>query len=326
VDARAAGMDQADRPVPATSYASLMPSTSNSFLIPASVPEPIRGSGMMVVMSNEAGVAVLEVGGSHVTAAVVAPGSWEVASLRRTALDSQTTAEQIVAQLAAAASQLPLANGLALAMPGPFDYAAGVAWYRGVDKFDSLYGFDLGQSLRSLLDVDRVVFVNDAEAFTVGEWTTGPLQGLARCCGVTIGTGIGTAFLADGRVVRSGDTVPPGGELYRTSVAGKPLEDWISSRAILRAYGGPAGIGVKEIAEAARAGDLHAQQVLVDAFTVLADALTPWLTRFGATRVVLGGSISGAFDLVNHVFDFDVAVTKDTEHAAIIGTAVRALD
>ncbi|GAB2596968.1 ROK family protein [Kribbella endophytica] len=275
-------------------------------------------------MSNEAGVAVLEVGGSHVTAAVVSPGTWEVASLRRTPLDSQTSAEQIVAQLAAAASQLPLANGLALAMPGPFDYSAGVAWYRGVDKFDSLYGFDLGQSLRSLLDLDRVVFVNDAEAFAVGEWTTGTLQGLDRCCGVTIGTGIGTAFLADGRVVRSGDSVPPGGELYRTDIAGKPLEDWISSRAILRAYG--EAPGVKEIADAARAGESRAQQVLVDAFTVLSEALTPWLTRFGATRAVLGGSISGAFDLVSHVFDFDVVVTNDTEHSAIIGTAVRALD
>jgi glucokinase len=280
---------------------------------------------MMGGMSNDAGVAVLEVGGSHVTAAVVSPGSWEVGSLRRTPLDSQTSAEQIVAQLAQAASQLPLANGLALAMPGPFDYTAGVAWYRGVDKFDSLYGFDLGKSLRSLLDLDRVVFVNDAEAFAVGEWTTGTLQGLPRCCGVTIGTGIGTAFLLDGRVVREGDTVPPGGELYRTSVHGKPLEDWISSRAILRTYDGPDDLGVKEIAEAARAGDSKAHQVLVDAFTTLAEALTPWLARFGVTRVVLGGSISGAFDLVNQVFPFDVTVTQDTEHAAIIGTAARAV-
>ncbi|MGC4940740.1 ROK family protein [Kribbella sp. DT2] len=274
-------------------------------------------------MSNDAGVAVLEVGGSHVAAAVVAAGSWEVASLQRTPLDSQTTADRIVAQLAEAAAQLPLANGLALAMPGPFDYAAGVAWYRGVDKFDSLYGFDLGQSLRSLLDLDRVVFVNDAEAFSVGEWTTGTLQGLERCCGVTIGTGIGTAFLADGRVVRTGDSVPPGGELYRTSIHGKPLEDWISSRAILRTYG--EAPGVKEIADAARAGDERAHQVLQDAFAVLAEALTPWLDRFAATRVVLGGSISGAFDLVKEVFTFDVAVTEDTEHSAIIGTAVRSV-
>ncbi|MEV6282057.1 ROK family protein [Kribbella sp. NPDC051770] len=270
-------------------------------------------------MSNDAGIAVLEVGGSHVTAAVVVPGGWTVESVRRTPLDSKTSADRIVAQLGQAAAQLPLANGLALALPGPFDYATGVAWYRGVEKFDSLYGHDLGKSLRELLDLDRVVFVNDAEAFAVGEWTAGTLQGLSRCAGVTIGTGIGTAFLADGRVVRTGDSVPPGGELYRTTFRGKPLEDWISARAILAAYG--SAPGVKEIADAARAGEARALEVLVDAFTCLAEALTPWLDRFEVTRVVLGGSISGAFDLVRDVFDFDVTVTEDTEHAAIIGTA-----
>jgi glucokinase len=279
---------------------------------------------MMGVMSNDAGVAVLEVGGSHVTAAVVVPGSWQVEALRRTPLDSRTSAEEIVAQLARAASQLPLDHGLALALPGPFDYETGIAWYRGVEKFDSLYGHDLGKSLRDLLDLDRVVFVNDAEAFAVGEWTAGTLQGLDRCAGVTIGTGIGTAFLLNGRVVRTGDTVPPGGELYRTTYRGKPLEDWISARAILAAYG--EAPGVKEVADAARAGDTRAHQVLLDAFTVLDEALTPWLDRFGATRVVLGGSISGAFDLVQQLFDFDVTVTEDTEHAAIVGTAARAID
>ncbi|WP_432941418.1 ROK family protein [Kribbella sp. CA-253562] len=275
-------------------------------------------------MSNDAGVAVLEVGGSHVTAAVVVPGSWQVEALRRTPLDSRTSAEEIVAQLGRAASQLPLDHGLALALPGPFDYETGIAWYRGVEKFDSLYGHDLGKSLRDLLDLDRVVFVNDAEAFAVGEWTAGTLRGLDRCAGVTIGTGIGTAFLLNGRVVRTGDTVPPGGELYRTTYRGKPLEDWISARAILAAYG--EAPGVKEVADAARAGDTRAHQVLLDAFTVLAEALTPWLDRFGATRVVLGGSISGAFDLVQQLFDFDVTVTQDTEHAAIIGAAARAID
>ncbi|ONI71668.1 ROK family protein [Kribbella sp. ALI-6-A] len=275
-------------------------------------------------MSNDAGVAVLEVGGSHVTAAVVVPGSWQVEALRRTPLDSRTSAEEIVAQLGRAAAQLPLDHGLALALPGPFDYETGIAWYRGVEKFDSLYGHDLGKSLRDLLDLDRVVFVNDAEAFAVGEWTAGTLRGFDRCAGVTIGTGIGTAFLLNGRVVRTGDTVPPGGELYRTTYRGKPLEDWISARAILAAYG--EAPGVKEVADAARAGDTRAHQVLLDAFTVLAETLTPWLDRFGATRVVLGGSISGAFDLVRQLFEFDVTVTQDTEHAAIIGTAARAID
>ena len=265
-------------------------------------------------------VAVLEVGGSHVTAAVVTPDKWAVKVVDRAELESQQPAEEVVRQLAAAARKLPLANGLAVALPGPFDFATGVAWYRDQGKFDQLYGYNLGANLRSELAIERLMFMNDAEAFAVGEWTAGEVRGVERCVGVTIGTGIGTAFLADGRVVREGETVPPGGELYRTSYDGKPLEDSISARAILRAYPDQVA-GVKEIADLARAGDATAREVLLTAFTHLASALTPWLERFGVTKTVLGGSISGAFDIVRPVFDVDVSATQDTEHSALIGAA-----
>jgi glucokinase len=269
---------------------------------------------------------------------VVSPAGWDVEVVERGQLDSQRSADEIVAQLVAAAKKLPLASGLAVALPGPFDFATGVAWYRGVEKFDSLYGHDLGKSLREQLELDRVVFLNDAEAFSVGEWTAGELRGLDRCVGVTIGTGIGTGFLDDGRAVRTGDTVPPGGELYKVSHEGRPLEDWISARAILRLYfdrlyfdrshfdrlgAEEDGIGVKEIADRARAGEAVALEVLLDAFGVLSRVLVPWLSRFGASKVVLGGSISGAFDIVSSVFPFDVAATEDTEHSALIGAAAQ---
>ena len=273
-------------------------------------------------------VAVLEVGGSHVTAAVVAPETWDVDVVERAKLASQEPPEDVVGQIAAAARKLPLANGLAVALPGPFDFATGVAWYRGQGKFDQLYGFNLGKSLGEELGLDRLMFLNDAEAFAVGEWTAGEVRGVERCVGVTIGTGIGTAFLADGTVVREGETVPPGGELYKTSYDGKPLEDSISARAIVREYlerTGSSVPGVKEIADRARAGEPAALDALVTPFTVLAAALTPWLERFGVTRTVLGGSISGAFDLVAEVFAFPVAATQDTEHSALIGTAAHYL-
>jgi glucokinase len=278
---------------------------------------------MMGGMSTD--VAVLEIGGSHVTAASVTPDGWQVAVAQRAALDSKGSASAIVEAFSAAARQLPLANGLVLALPGPFDYETGVAGYR-LDKFASLYGLDLGKALRESLGVERLVFLNDAEAFSVGEWTAGELRGQERCVGVTIGTGIGSGFLHDGRVLRTGGTVPPGGELYRTDYRSKPLEDWISARAILSLYAEragrlPEGWGVKEVADHARGGDSVARQVLLDTFGVLAEVLDSWLERFGASRVVLGGSISGAFDVVEAVFPFHATATADTEHSAILGAA-----
>jgi glucokinase len=279
---------------------------------------------MMGRMSS--GVPVLEIGGSHVTAAMVSPSAGLVEGVHRAGLDSKASAASIIGELCEAAKQLPLANGLAVALPGPFDFAAGVAWYK-LDKFASLYGHDVGQSLRERLGLERVVFLNDAEAFTVGEWSAGELRGLDRCVGITIGTGIGSAFLDDGRAVRTGDTVPPGGELYQTSYDGHPIEDWISARAIMRRYAEqlasppPPSTGVKEVAELARTGDAVAKSALMGAFQALSDALTPWLERFGATRVVLGGSIAGAFDVVAEVFPFPVSATADAEHSALIGAA-----
>ncbi|GAA2793405.1 ROK family protein [Kribbella solani] len=345
-------------------------------------------------------VAVLEVGGSHATAAVVTPGTWQVTEMDRAELESQAAAAQVVEQLADAARKLPLANGLAIALPGPFDFATGVAWYRGQGKFDQLYGFDLGAALRTELGIERVMFMNDAEAFAVGEWTAGQVRGVERCLGVTIGTGIGTAFLADGRVVRDGNAVPPGGELYKTKYAGKPLEDSISARAIQRRYTNrtapeapsarkteapsaretavpgareteapgaketaapgaketgalgareteapgaketgalgareteapgakeTAALGVKEIADRARAGDTVAREVLVDAFTDLSSALQPWIDRFGVTSTVLGGSISGAYDLIADALTFPATPTPDTEHSALLGAAAHYL-
>jgi glucokinase len=277
-------------------------------------------------------VAVLEIGGSHVTAAVVAADTWQVTEVDRAKLESQAAAAEVVSQLADAARKLPLANGLAVALPGPFDFDTGVAWYRNQGKFDQLYGFDLGAALGNELDTElrgkRPLFMNDAEAFAVGEWTAGAVRGVERCVGVTIGTGIGTAFLVDGRVLREGATVPPGGELYKTSYAGKPLEDSISARAILRRYAERTGTeapGVKEIADQARTGDTAAQEVLTACFTDLAAALKPWIDRFGVTRTVLGGSISGAFDLIASALDFPAVATKDTEQSALIGAAAHYL-
>jgi glucokinase len=280
-------------------------------------------------MAEKDVVAVLEVGGSHVTAASVRPDDWAVEVVQRADLDSKGSADAIVDALSAAARQLPLANGLVVALPGPFDYENGIAYYQ-LDKFAALYGQDLGRGLREALGIERVVFLNDAEAFSVGEWTAGELRGEDRCVGVTIGTGIGSGFLDDGRVVRTGDTVPPGGELYRTEFRGRPLEDSISARAILRRYDErsgelPEGWGVKEVAEHARSGDEIAKTVLLETFGVLAEALAGWLDRFGASRVVLGGSISGAFDVVESVFTFPTSATADTEHSAILGAAAHFL-
>ena len=261
-------------------------------------------------------VAVLEIGGTHVSAAWVDRDGWLVEELPRAGLDPAGDAEHLLTGLAAAGARLAAPAGTAwgVAMPGPFDYARGVARYTGVGKFEGLTGVDVRSALYERLPErpGSITFVNDASAFLIGEWLIGTARGATRCAAVTLGTGIGSAFLDRGRVVDSGPDVPPEGEVYLLSHGGLPLEDWISRHALRRGYAArrglrpddaartdqPDGIDVKEIAELARGGDPAASATFDAAFTVLGEVLGPWLERFGADQLVIGGSIAGAWDLI----------------------------
>ncbi|MBV9822688.1 MAG: ROK family protein [Actinobacteria bacterium] len=247
-------------------------------------------------------IPVLEVGGTHVTAGWVNAASWQVSGLSRTELPGDGTAEELIALLAGAGARLAAPSGAVwgIAVPGPFDYARGVAYYVGVGKFEALAGVDVGAALGTALS-GRLCFSNDASAYGIGEWLVGAARGSSRCAVVTLGTGVGSAFLDNGNSVESGPSVPPEAELHLLSHAGRPLEDRVSRRAIRAAYaaaGGSDAPDVKEIADRARAGDPLAAEVFAAAFRVLGAVLGPWLRRFEAELLVVGGSISRSFDLI----------------------------
>ncbi|MGW5349765.1 ROK family protein [Streptomyces sp. NPDC004031] len=259
--------------------------------------------------ADGAPVPVLEIGGTHVTAALVDPARGSVlgGSVRHAALGPADPADRLLTALTECARGLdaPRAARWGVAVPGPFDYARGIARFSGVGKFDSLNGIDLGQVLAAALGgtAGDFRFLNDAHAFALGEWAAGAARGHDRTVGLTLGTGVGSAFLASGRLVDTGPEVPPGGYLHLLSVGGHPLEDTVSRRAILRRYaaerGGPQpGVDVRDVAERARAGEGAASRTMRQTFQALGAATAPWLAAFRAGALVVGGSIAGAWDLV----------------------------
>ena len=256
-------------------------------------------------------VPVLEIGGTHVTAAVVQTGTWRVLSgtgVRRP-LDPHGSADALTATIVDAGRALrpddPRLWGVAV--PGPFDYARGIADFHGVGKFDALRGVDLGEVLRRALTGAKghVSFVNDAEAFAIGEWAAGAAQGHHRTIGVTLGTGVGSAFLVDGLARRSGPGVPPEGRLDLVQVEGRPLEDLVSRWAIRTRYGSLAGdpaaahLDVRDIATRARSGDPDAIRAVDEPLQVLGRVLAPFAVEFAASMLVVGGSIALAWDVIN---------------------------
>jgi glucokinase len=285
-------------------------------------------------------VPVLEVGGTHVSAALIDTGEWAIvpSTLTRHPLDSELSAQALLDAFVGAARTLATPPGACwgVAMPGPFDYAHGIALFEDVGKFDSLRGVDVGAALcRGITPAPQSVsFLNDAEAFVLGEWLHGAATGYRRCAAVTLGTGVGSAFLADGEVVGSGPDVPPDGRAHRLDIDGCPLEDFVSRRAIRAAYRNAShdeSADVRDIADRARGGDPVARAVIDAAMGRLGTALAPWLERFGAEVVVIGGSMSASWDLFGPPFTahlrqpVDVVVAQDREHAPLLGAARHAL-
>jgi glucokinase len=252
-------------------------------------------------------VSVMDIGGTHVTAAhaAVSADGLRLRALVREPLDSLGSAGDIVSALVRCAERLPgpVARHWSVAVPGPFDYEQGIGRYEGVGKFDALRGYDVRAALTARLPGRPTVdFCNDADAFVLGEWQAGAARGHGTVAGITLGSGIGSCFLRDGTILREGAGVPPEGRLHLLQHAGRPLEDTVSRRALRRAYARAAAVpaepDVHEIAERARRGDAVAVRVFTRAFRALGQELGPLLAALRPEVLVVGGSIAGSWDLV----------------------------
>ncbi|WP_082601068.1 ROK family protein [Agromyces sp. Root81] len=251
-------------------------------------------------------VPTIELGGTHVAVAVVDTSARAIidGTYRSRPLNSGSDVHEILENIAAAARGLGSdhAGRWAVAVPGPFDFAAGIARYSDVGKFDSLYGVDVRARLTDALDGEAIsfTFVNDADAFALGEYAAGAARGLSRFCCVTLGTGVGSGWVVAGERT---DGAAPGGELHLLEFEGQRIEARMSRRAIRAAFARrtrptAAVPDVKEIADLARSGDPIAREVLEDAFAYLGRALAGPLARFEAEALIIGGTIARSWDLL----------------------------
>ena len=288
---------------------------------------------------------VLEIGGTHLTAALVDPATWELVphSISRIPLHADGSASELIEEIAGAANALGVEGEVewVVAIPGPFDYENGIGQFEHVGKFDSLRGFDVRSALTGAIKPrpSFVHFLNDADAFGVGEYVRGAAEGASRVVCITLGTGIGSAYLVDGEPVTEGNGVPPAGSAHLIHHLGRPLEETVSRRAIIAAYAAARGSSaadapdVREIADLARAGQQAARTVIDEAFRALGLALASSLDDFGATRLVIGGSMAKSWDLVEPALRaglasasarlgaLDIRASTGAEDAPLVGAA-----
>ena len=242
-------------------------------------------------------ILVFDVGGSHIAASLFHPGSMRLGAVHTLPVRETGSATDFVAAFQSLAeTMLPASvprNGIAVAIPNPFDYDEGISYMR--HKYQQLYGKNLRHCLAEGLGCNaaRVHFLNDAAAFLMGELHQGAATGVNRAIGITLGTGVGSAFAVGSKIVVTGPGVPPRGEIWDLSYRDGTVEDFISTRSIQRTYERLTGVRaeVRDIAALA-VRDLQARETFEFFGKELGAVLRQICLAFAPQRIVLGGGIS----------------------------------
>lgn len=281
---------------------------------------------------NNPFVVAADIGGTHVTAAVVNTHDWQVIteSIIRHHVNSHADAKSILSAWVAPfqkvlKNQSPVAEpAIGIAMPGPFDYENGISHMRDQDKYDNLYGMDIRKELAERTGVSgiNIRFINDAAAFLQGEVFAGKHNGHTKILGITLGTGLGSAIWEQGSNALDAD-------LWKTPYLDSNMEEHLVTRWFVRkaAQYGVKVTGLRELLH------LRDKQTLVDDILAeyshhLLQFITFFSERENTDKFIIGGNIAKAWDIF-HNFNsdafnrFDIRISQLGEHAALIGAATQ---
>lgn len=256
---------------------------------------------MSLQQNNSRIVTGVDIGGSHITVCLVDLQAQEVVagSELRYHIDSSAAPGEVIAAWAApireANGRAGLAPGLVgIAMPGPFDYEKGICLIKDLAKYEQLYGLNVKDLLAASLGITAsdIRMVNDATAYLIGEHQFGSGRGAASVLGITLGTGLGSAWCMDGRMVD--------GDLYCFPFREGVAEDYVSTRWLLNTYAENTGArmeSVREMSEAAKTGNTAAAGVLRQFGESLGEIIVQRFSPALPERAVIGGNIARSADL-----------------------------
>ena len=271
----------------------------------------------------------VDLGGTNLRAAIVNTDTGQfdhltsIPTLAREGHDSvmarmATLIETVIADSGLKKSEV---GGVGIGVPGAIDMENGLTLF-----LPNLPGTWPNVPLRDTI-AERVqlptFLINDARAMTLGEYTFGAGHGVDSIACFGIGTGIGGGLVINRRLLLNlGGTAA---ELGHTSIDMNGPVCGCGNRGCLEVYAsGPAitSMGIKAVVqglttrigemvnydlnritpkviyEAARAGDAIAQDVYERAGTYIGVAAANIITAVGPNKVVIGGGVSQAGDLL----------------------------
>jgi len=239
-------------------------------------------------------VLAIDLGGSRFRAGVAPlsdPGSVEEIGEWAAPADRDSFLALLAEQLAKSG-----ANHLGLGVPG-LARETTCTWIPNLPYLD---GLDLAAILPRL----DVALGNDAQFALVAEAAAGAARHVGNALLLAIGTGIGSAVLADGRIIsgNGGGACSFGWASADPTDRGEDVSGWLERHASGRALDSIAsGLRLPDgtaLVEAARHGDGSALEALRPAMAALGTALAGAVALLDPAVVILAGGVASSLDVL----------------------------
>ncbi len=266
-----------------------------------------------VTLAHEAGVAVgVDFGHSHLRVAVC-DLAHRVLAERAIPLDVDASATHGLDQaerladelLAEAGFQRAAVVGVGLGLPGPIDARTGAVGSATI--LPGWVGVSPARQMRSRLGLP-VLVDNDANLGALGEFVWGQGKGLTDLAYIKVATGVGAGLIIGGDIYRgpggtAGEighiTIDESGRVCRCGNRGC-LETFTAAPFLLELLRGSHGadLTIRQVIQRANGGDMGCRRVIADAGRHIGVAVANLCNLLNPQRVVVGGDLAAAGDLL----------------------------
>jgi glucokinase len=232
-------------------------------------------------------------------------GAWQTLDRGQVPTEADAGPDAVVGGLAAvgktALERWPAIASLGIGVPGRYDPVAGTTRFL-VNMPGDWVGRAVAGPVETALGV-HVALINDARAFGLAELRLGAGRGADSMVGLTLGTGVGGVIAIDGRVHLGHDGTA--GEIGHQTIDPEGPSCRCGSRGCLESYAradrfaAACGTATVEAAVAsAQAGDPMALAGFAEVGRYLGIGIANMITVISPDRVIIGGGIAAAGDLL----------------------------
>lgn len=273
----------------------------------------------------------IDLGGTNMRAAV---HDGDVSRLKPVARDAAPASlEEFVTRIGGLCAEIGNAEALGIAVPGLVE-GTRCRWIPNLPYLD-------GQDLQALFPGLRVACGNDAQIAMLAEASEGAARGLSDALLLAIGTGIGSAVLAGGRIISGsqGGACSFGWACVDPEDAGEDRSGWLERNASGRALDRIAhDLGLADgraLVDAARAGKAEALAALDMPMRRLGAALAGAVGLLDPQVILISGGLADALDVAGpalldalrrqlppHLRGIDIRPGAFSSRAGLVGAAL----